>query len=90
MWLRFINLTTDPRVRQLGFDGIADYISKQKNIGFYDFYNDADGRHRARQYIVTNTTTYEVSDAVNFKNIIGYNNVVSRDKSDADGSPFRW
>jgi len=85
----FINLTTDPRVRQLGFDGIADYISKQKNIGFYDFYNDADGRHRARQYIVTNTTTYEVSDAVNFKNIIGYNNVVSRDKSDADGSPFQ-
>lgn len=85
----FINLTTDPRVRQLGFDGIDDYLAKQQNIGFYDFYNDADGRHRARQYILTNSTSFEVSDAVNFKNIIGYNNVVSRDKSDVDGSPFQ-
>ncbi|WP_336969752.1 TonB-dependent receptor [Sphingobium aromaticiconvertens] len=85
----FINFTTDARVRQLGFDGIADYLQKQQKIGFYDFYNDADGRHRAKQDTVSNTTSFDLSDNLVIKNIFGYNNVVSRDKSDVDGSPFQ-
>lgn len=85
----FINFTRDARVRQLGFDGIADYLQKQRNIGFYDFYNDGDGRHRAKQDTVTNTTSIDLSDNMVIKNIFGYNNVVSRDKSDVDGSPFQ-
>lgn len=80
----------NPRVAQLGFDGVLDYLAKlQANTGFYDVYNDAPGGHRARQYVVTNKTSYAFSDAFQINNIIGYNRVKSRDQTDVDTTPFQ-
>ena len=36
-----------------------------------------------------NKTTYTVNDDLSIKNIVGYNQVISRDRLDADGSPFQ-
>jgi len=83
-------VTLDPRIAELGFTGIADFLTKQENAGFYDVYNDRTNLHRARQYLVTNTTSYAIGDNLTLKNIFGYNDVFSRDATDVDGSPYQW
>jgi iron complex outermembrane receptor protein len=83
-------VTLDPRIAQLGFTGIGDFLNKQKAAGFFDVYNDRPNTHRARQYLVTNTTSYELGDNLTVKNIFGYNDVYSVDATDVDGSPYQW
>lgn len=80
----------DPRVVALGFNGIADFLTKQASSGFYDVYNDRANTHDATQKFVSNTTTLTLSDDIKLKNIFGYNNVLSFDPTDVDGSPFQW
>ncbi|WP_216628551.1 TonB-dependent receptor [Sphingobium cupriresistens] len=70
------------------FSSLDDYIEKTKNSGFYDTYTNTDAGHRANQYMVVNTTTYDLSDDLTIKNIAGYNYVKSNDKTDVDGLPF--
>ncbi|MFW2830981.1 TonB-dependent receptor [Sphingomonas sp. ID0503] len=77
---------TDSRVNAL-FNGIADYLNKQGQYGFYDVFVNSDQRRRGRQKTVTNTTSYDLGDAT-VKNIFGYNNVRSFESSDIDGSPY--
>lgn len=77
---------TDPRVNAL-FSGIGDYLTKQQGYGFYDVFVNSDQRRRGHQKTVTNTTSYELGDAT-IKNIFGYNDVLSFESSDIDGSPY--
>lgn len=84
--------STDPRVNAL-YNGIADYIAKRaagQAGGFYDVSINRDQRHRADQMFLSNTTSYEVSDALTLKNIFGYNKVVSEDNLDVEGSPYEF
>lgn len=83
-------VTLDPRIAELGFTGIGDFLTKQKAGGFYDVYNDRSNAHRARQYLVTNTSSYAINDKLTLKNIFGYNDVYSRDATDVGGSPYQW
>jgi iron complex outermembrane receptor protein len=80
----------DPRIAQLGFTGISDFLTKQKGIGFWDVYNDRSDTHRATQKFLSNKTTYELTDDIQVKNIFGYNKVFSFDPTDVDGSPYQW
>jgi iron complex outermembrane recepter protein len=82
-------VSTDPRVNAL-FNGIADYLTKQKNIGFYDVYENSANIRDGKQTLITNTTTYDFTDATTIKNIFGYNKVVSKEQSDIDGSPYTF
>ena len=75
---------------ELGFNGIADVLQKQKSIGFHDVYNDRNNLHDADQTFVSNTTTFELFDDFTIKNIFGYNDVFSLDQNDIDGSPYQW
>ncbi|MFA7584762.1 MAG: TonB-dependent receptor [Novosphingobium sp.] len=70
------------------FSSLEDYIEKTKDSGFYETYTNTDAGHRAKQYLVVNTTTYDLSDNLTIKNIAGYNYVKSNDKTDVDGLPF--
>lgn len=70
------------------FSSLDDYIAKTKNSGFYDTYTNTDAAHHADQYLTVNTTTYDVSDDITIKNIVGYNYVKSNDRTDVDGLPF--
>jgi iron complex outermembrane receptor protein len=76
------------RFAQFGFSGLPSFYAAQKNYGFYDVFDDQDGRHRGRQHTVTNTTTFDLSDDMQVKNIFGYNYSFSRDNTDVDGTPF--
>lgn len=73
---------------QFGFSGLPSFIDAQKNYGFYDIFNNQTGRHRARQHMVTNTTTYEFDSGIQIKNVFGFNHSRSRDNTDVDGTPF--
>lgn len=82
------SLEDGARFAQFGFNGLPSFIDALDNFGFYDIFNNQTGEHRAKQYTVTNTTTFELSDAATLKNIFGYNRSRSRDRTDVDGSPF--
>lgn len=73
-----------------GFTSLNDFLNKQRNIGFYDFYGNTDNNRRGSQTVVTNTTSYQLSDAVKIKNIFGYNRVVQSERTDIDGSPYQF
>ncbi|MEE4454835.1 TonB-dependent receptor [Novosphingobium resinovorum] len=73
---------------QFGFSGLPSFMEAQKNYGFYDIFNNQTGRHRARQHMVTNTTTYQLDGGVQIKNVFGFNRSRSRDHTDVDGTPF--
>jgi iron complex outermembrane recepter protein len=82
-------LSNDPRVNAL-FDGVADFLTKQKSAGFYDVYSDASGNRDGNQTLVTNTTSYNFGDHTQLKNIFGYNKVISKEVTDIDGSPYTF
>jgi iron complex outermembrane receptor protein len=44
--------------------------------------------HLANNLIVSNVTTFEISDDLQFKNVFGYTNLRSADGNDADGTPY--
>jgi iron complex outermembrane recepter protein len=73
-----------------GFTSLNDFLTKQKNIGFYEFYGNTDNKRRGRQTVVSNTTTFELSDNATLKNIFGYNSVFSRENTDIEGSPYQF
>ena len=79
--------STDPRVNAL-FNGLADFLTKQAKVGFYDLYSTAPDNRDGHQTLVTNTTTYELGDSAEIKNIYGYNKVLSKEISDIEGSPY--
>jgi iron complex outermembrane recepter protein len=81
--------STDPRVNAL-FNGVGDFLSKQKNAGFYDVYSDASGLRDGDQTLATNTTSYNIGDNMQVKNIFGYNKVISNEQTDIDGSPYTF
>jgi iron complex outermembrane recepter protein len=54
-----------------GFTSLNDFLTKQQNIGFYDFYGNQDSMRRGRSTLVSNTTKFELSESVTLKNIFG-------------------
>ena len=80
-------VTNNPRVNAL-FNGIGDYLTKQAGIGFYDLYSTANDQRYGAQTLVTNTTTYDLGESTQIKNIYGLNKVLSMEQSDIEGSPY--
>jgi iron complex outermembrane receptor protein len=73
-----------------GFTSLNDFLLKQENIGFYEFYGNTSNRRDGEQKVLTNTTTFEVSPDMTIKNIFGYNEVTQREATDIDGSPYQF
>jgi iron complex outermembrane receptor protein len=80
-------ISTDPRVNAL-FNGVGDFLTKQKKVGFYDLYSTANDARDGNQTLVTNTTRYQLGESAEIKNIYGYNKVISKENSDIEGSPY--
>jgi iron complex outermembrane receptor protein len=72
-----------------GYNGILDFIDKQRSQNFYDVSGYRNSAHDADQRLVVNKTTYTFSKAAVLKNIVGYNKVTSVDRPTDDGSPFQ-
>ena len=82
----------DPRVNAL-FNGMEDYLIKREAGlagGFYDVYINRSDKHDAEQTFLSNTTSYELTDAMTVKNIFGYNKLISEDFLDVDGGPYEF
>ena len=71
------------------YNGLVNFIGMEGKQPFWNVWNDSDDGHDAQLKEAVNRTVYAVSDDLAIKNIVGYNNVVSRDRIDADGSPFQ-
>ena len=82
-------VTVDPRVNAL-FNGIGDFLNKQKSVGFYDYYAENDQKFEGHQSLVTNTTTLDFGPGAIFKNIFGYNNVYSWENATLTGGPYEY
>jgi iron complex outermembrane recepter protein len=83
-----IDPAVNPRVIELGFDGIQDFFAKTQNMDFHDVYNSQSAINDIEQQLYSNTTSFEISDSMTLKNIIGYNKVESVQGTDLDGGPF--
>jgi iron complex outermembrane receptor protein len=70
------------------YNGLLNFAGMQASQPFWNVWNDADGGHDAQLKEAVNKTTYAVNDDLSIKNIVGYNQVASRDQNDGDGSPF--
>ena len=73
---------------QMGFTGFGEYITAQQALGFDQLINDQSNDSKIEHTLVSNTTTFNVSDSMTIKNILGYNNVETFQSTDIDGSPF--
>jgi iron complex outermembrane receptor protein len=70
------------------YNGLLNFIAMESQQPFWNVWNDGDAGHNAQLKEAVNKTTYAVNDDLSIKNIVGYNQVDSRDRLDADGSPF--
>ena len=70
------------------YNGLLNFVGMQASQPFWNVWNDADGGHDAQLKEAVNKTTYTVNDELSIKNIVGHNQVASRDQNDGDGSPF--
>lgn len=73
-----------------GFSSLDDFLLQQENIGFYEFYGNTSNRRDGEQTLVTNTTVIELGSDMELKNIFGYNEVIQREETDIDGSPYQF
>jgi iron complex outermembrane recepter protein len=68
--------------------GLASFAAKQAERGPYHVSFNSDSGHRGRSRILTNVSTFEVSDDITLKNIAGYSYGRSEDSTDVDGTPY--
>jgi iron complex outermembrane receptor protein len=71
------------------YNGVVNFISMETKQPFWNVWNDGNDGHDAQLKEAVNKTTYAVNEYLSVKNIVGYNQVVSRDRLDTDGSPFQ-
>ena len=76
-------------VKLASYNGLLNFLTMARAQPFWNVWNDSDGGHDAQLKEAVNKTTYTVNADLSLKNIVGYNQVVSRDRTDTDGSPFQ-
>ena len=71
------------------YNGLVNFIAMENRQPFWNVWSDSDYEHDAQLKEAVNKTTYVVNDDLSIRNIVGYNQVISRDHLDVDGSPFQ-
>lgn len=68
--------------------GLVAYVDEQKRLGPYESYYPLDARQKATDWLLSNTTTFDVNDRLQIRNIFG----LSKSETDSDrpqiGAPF--
>lgn len=82
-------VTNNPTVNAM-FNGIGDFLTKQSQAGFYDVFVNSSQLRTGHQYILTNTTEYELSDSVTVKNIFGHLDSYLIERTDIGGAPYEY
>ncbi len=68
--------------------GIASYLETQKARGPYKIESDGPSRYRGRNIILSNITSFEISDDAKVRNIFGYTYLKNGIAGDIDGTPY--
>jgi iron complex outermembrane recepter protein len=71
------------------YKGLLNFIAMESKQPFWNVWNYNDDGHDAQLKEAVNKTTYTGNADLSIENIVGYNQVVSRDRTDTDGSPFQ-
>ncbi len=66
---------------------VAGYLAWQR-ANMYKTYLSYDLPHKAHSIFISNTTTFDISDSLTFKNIIGYQRTYARTPGILSGTPF--
>lgn len=66
--------------------GLVEQVEFQNQLGPWRVNTLAPSRHRSKDFLVTNTTSFELSDSLTFKNIAGIQKAKTLDERDAAGS----
>lgn len=64
--------------------GLAAYVAEQRRLGHYKTQHTGDSKHTGRDWLLTNTTTFELTDNLQLKNIFG----ASSARTDSDQPPL--
>ena len=68
--------------------GIIAYTALQNSRGPYLVDVDAPDFHRTENLVVSNITKFDISDGLQFKNVIGYTHLYELDAGEFDGTPY--
>ena len=64
--------------------GLIAYVDEQRRLGHYKTQHTGDSKHTGRDWLFTNTTTFELTDNIQLKNILG----ASSARTDSDQPPL--
>ncbi|MCW1384893.1 TonB-dependent receptor plug domain-containing protein [Novosphingobium sp. KCTC 2891] len=68
--------------------GLAATLQRQKQLGFWAVDTLANSFHDGRDWYVTNTTTLDVTDTIQIKNIFGATDSYAHDTTSQKGTPY--
>jgi iron complex outermembrane receptor protein len=68
--------------------GLAAYVEEQKRMGPYKTRHPGEADHHGRDWMVTNTTSYDFSDTMRLKNILGASHTETDSEQPQLGAPF--
>jgi iron complex outermembrane recepter protein len=68
--------------------GLFAAVAQQNARGPFTVDVNASAAYKANNTLISNITTFDIADNMQFKNVLGYNNLRSRAGDDADGSPY--
>ena len=68
--------------------GLAAYVEEQKRLGLYKTQHPGGAKHDGEDWIVTNSTTFDVSDNLRVKNILGISHAETDSEQPQLGAPF--
>jgi iron complex outermembrane receptor protein len=69
-------------------DGIVEFAAKQKKRGPYEVTVSSLPFVQTNNLVVSNVTSFEINDHLQFRNILGYTNLSSLTGAEYDGSPY--
>ena len=68
--------------------GLIAYVEEQKRLGHYITQHPGDAHHDGKDWIFTNTTTYEINENLQLKNILGLSQAETDSEQPALGAPY--
>lgn len=68
--------------------GLAAYVEEQRRLGPYVTRHPGRARHKGRDWLLSNTTTFDLTENVLIKNIIGVSDSESDSEQPQLGAPF--
>lgn len=84
-WAGYVASRKNPEVR---LDGLNGFFARQQARGPFQIATDSTNFYRAENIVVTNSTSFDIGENTQIKNILGLARLETDVAGDSDGSPF--